>query len=123
MNYQPQQRRFSRVPFNTLVELEQGERQLQGDLLDLSLNGLLVVQRDAGHLDPNQPLLARVLLADDACIVMHGRLAHREAEYLGIACETIDVTSIGHLRRLLELNLGNPKAMERELSELIASQN
>ncbi|MDQ2075984.1 PilZ domain-containing protein [Marinimicrobium sp. ABcell2] len=119
MPHHPQERRFSRIYFDARVELEQGKHQWQGNLLDISLNGLLMVQQGADRLDPKRPLLAQVQLDAGTCIIMHCRVAHQEAAYLGLACESIDVDSITHLRRLLELNTGDPHALERELSELI----
>lgn len=120
MDQHPQERRFSRVHFNARVALTQDSQQLTGDLLDISLNGLLMVQPGAERLHPERPVVARIQLAEATTITMLARIAHREAQYLGLACESIDVESICHLRRLLELNLSDPKALERELSELIA---
>ena len=47
-------------------------------------------------------------------------LEGREDDKIGLTCINIDVESIAHLRRLVELNLGVPDAAERELHELIA---
>lgn len=116
----PQQRRFSRIPFDAQVELSQGELELTGPLVDISLKGLLTVQPKADLLVPDQPVLARIELDNRAQIIMQCRLAHQEVTHLGLACESIDFNSIGHLRRLMELNLGDPAAFDRELSELIA---
>lgn len=117
----PQQRRFSRIPFDAQVELSQAGLKLTGPLVDISLKGLLTVQPSADLLVPEQLVLAKIALDNRAQIIMKCRLAHREATHLGLACESIDLNSIGHLRRLLELNLGDPAALDRELSELIVS--
>lgn len=117
----PQQRRFSRVPFDAQVELTQGELELTGPLIDVSLKGLLTVQADADLLDPTEPIQAKIALDNRAQIIMQCRLAHRESQHMGLACESIDLNSIAHLRRLIELNLGDAAALDRELSELIAS--
>ena len=45
-------------------------------------------------------------------------VAHEENKELGLKCKDIDVDSITHLRRLIELNLGDPDLLERELSAL-----
>lgn len=117
----PQQRRFSRIPFDAQVELSQSGLRMQGPLVDISLKGLLTVQTDADLLDPDEQVQASIALDNRIHIIMQCKLAHREAKHLGLACESIDLASIAHLRRLLELNLGDPAAMDRELSELIAS--
>jgi len=44
---------------------------------------------------------------------------YTEPERIGFACTHIDIDSAAHLRRLVELNLGNPELLARELSALI----
>jgi hypothetical protein len=50
---------------------------------------------------------------------MNTRVAHLENTHVGLRCESIDLDSMAHLRRLLELNSGDPELVERELSALI----
>ena len=38
----------------------------------------------------------------------------------GLHCLAIDIDSVTHLRRLVELNLGDPALLEREVSALVA---
>ena len=54
---------------------------------------------------------------------MAGELAHVEGDHAGVLCRSIDLESITHLRRLIEVNLGDPAASERELKALIAAAN
>ncbi|GAA5316339.1 MAG: hypothetical protein AseanaTS_15430 [Candidatus Pelagadaptatus aseana] len=72
------------------------------------------------QVDSDQPLHASVLLSDAAMIEMDAVIARQDSEHLGMTCINIDVESIAHLRRLVELNLGDPDAAERELGELLA---
>jgi hypothetical protein len=37
---------------------------------------------------------------------------------VGLHCRHIDIESLAHLRRLIELNLGDPALLERELAAL-----
>ena len=39
-------------------------------------------------------------------------------DHLGFVCRHIDLDSISHLRRLVELNLGDESLLERELAAL-----
>jgi hypothetical protein len=48
-------------------------------------------------------------------------VAHVEGEHVGLLCRSIDIESITHLRRLLEINLGDAKLLERELKALISN--
>jgi hypothetical protein len=49
---------------------------------------------------------------------MRGKISHVEADHLGIESTGIDIESITHLRRLMELNLGDSSILDRELAAL-----
>lgn len=116
----PENRRpFSRVHFNAPASLTQGRLERAAEVLDISLKGALVALPDEQVFDGEAPIELIVRLNEQFDIVMQGRIAHRRSQRVGIACESIDLDSIQHLRRLIELNLGDSAAMERELSELI----
>jgi hypothetical protein len=57
----------------------------------------------------------------EVLIAMAGELAHVEGRHAGVLCRSIDLESITHLRRLIEVNLGDAAATERELKALIAA--
>ncbi|MCE4556420.1 PilZ domain-containing protein [Pelomonas sp. P8] len=100
------------------------DARLPVKVIDISLNGALL-QLPAGAAVPvGRPCLVRLPLGSDAdgiVIEMGGELAHVEGPHAGVQCRTIDLESITHLRRLLEVNLGDPEASERELKALIAA--
>ena len=43
--------------------------------------------------------------------------------HTGLLCKGIDLDSVTHLRRLIELQLGDPALLERDLAELIQSSS
>jgi hypothetical protein len=45
-------------------------------------------------------------------------LTRAQPQSLGFVCRHIDLDSISHLRRLVELNLGDEQLLERELAAL-----
>lgn len=114
-----QRRRFQRIPFDATTELGQDARCWQVSLLDLSLNGVLVAAPDDWDADPERPFEAIVHLAADAVVRMQVELRHHDGKRLGFHCVMMDIDSISHLHRLVELNLADSVAMQRELSELI----
>ena len=70
------------------------------------------------------PCLVKLPLGDatdNLVIAMAGELAHVEGRHGGVLCRSIDLESITHLRRLIEVNLADPAASERELKALIAA--
>lgn len=117
----PERRPFSRVDFKAPAQLVQGIHTWSVQMLDISLKGTLLAMTPAqfAQLAESQPLDVHIRLDQNLAIDMHCRLAHQQPDRVGLACVSIDLESIQHLRRLIELNLGDPTAMERELSELM----
>ncbi len=113
-----ERRQFSRVLFDAWVELRQGEKSWQTTVIDLSLNGLLVSEPMDWRVDKTQPLVAAIRLDPNATIQMTVLWRHSKNGQIGFECEHIDIDSISNLRRLVELNLGDPVLLERELGAL-----
>jgi hypothetical protein len=114
----PERRQFARVAFDGAVELSQGQSRWRCTLVDISLKGALINLPAHCQLDPLAPFELTLALADDTRIRMTASLSHTEAQQIGVACTQIDVDSVSHLRRLIELNTGDPVAAERELHRL-----
>ncbi|WP_263260234.1 PilZ domain-containing protein [Pseudomonas sp. RIT-PI-S] len=113
-----ERRRFKRIAFDAKTELSQGEDRWEVTLLDLSLKGLLVKRPENWGGDSDAPFQVRVELGEEA-LTMEAELRHDNAGQLGFKCTHIDLESVSHLRRLVELNLGDEAELERELSALI----
>jgi hypothetical protein len=116
-------RHFSRIAFHAPADLITGKGQEAAVVLDLSLKGALV-RLTAGHkVTAGENCTLRVRLGDlDASIRMQGVITHVEGLCFGLACRDIDLDSVTHLRRLVELNLGEPALLERELSALVGDE-
>ena len=113
-----ERRRFQRIAFDAPTEIVQGERRWTVELHDVSLKGLLIKRPAAWNGDPNQPFEANIQLADDTRVRMEVVLTRTQDDLLGFVCRHIDLDSISHLRRLVELNLGDESLLERELAAL-----
>ena len=116
-------RRFSRIDFDARVELAQGTKHMQAQILDISLKGVLLAKMGLYQVDPKAPILVKIILSDQTCISMSTQLIHQTLEQLRLGCINIDLDSVSHLRRLVELNLGDTKAADRELAELISTHH
>lgn len=115
-------RRFTRVPFQASVRLRGSDGDKQGKLLDISLKGILIARPLDWSARIGEPVEVEITLADsDVMIRMQASLAHLEAERAGFTCHHIDLDSASHLRRLIELNLGNEAQLQRELHAMITS--
>ncbi|MCU1723205.1 MULTISPECIES: PilZ domain-containing protein [unclassified Pseudomonas] len=119
MSDQNERRRFKRIAFDAPTELVQGERCWPVKLIDISLKGLLIESPEYWDGDGEQLFEAAVHLSEDAVVRMQVQLRHIEPPHLGFICLHIDLDSMEHLCRLIELNLADRTELEREFHELI----
>ncbi len=61
---------------------------------------------------------ASIQLTEETAITMSVNWRHNNKGQVGFECVHIDIDSISHLRRLVELNLGDDTLLERELAAL-----
>ncbi|MDN6319982.1 MAG: PilZ domain-containing protein [Marinobacter sp.] len=115
-----EKRKFHRISFDAPCELHVLENVWTTEVLDISLKGVLL-KRPEGWSEPLELSCEAIIHLNDhdAAIVMAVELRHISPDHLGFTCRYIDIESARHLRRLVELNLGDPVALERELSRMI----
>jgi len=111
-------RRFTRLPFDGTARLFSSTAMWETSVVDLSLRGILVTRPEEwnGKLGANFRLELR--LAGTAIISMAVTLANVATEHLGFKIEHLDWNSFQHLKRLIELNLGDSESLFLELSAL-----
>jgi len=112
------QRDFSRISFDVAASISDRQQSWETRLIDISMHGALIQLPENFTPEQDQPLGLIVHLEGGPDISMVVEIAHQETHELGLNCHDIDVDSITHLRRLVELNLGDPELLERELSAL-----
>jgi len=117
-----EQRHFSRISFHADVQLHftLSDFVQAAILLDISLKGALIetlqpVNPDKGNICSLTLSLSEV----GEYIIMEGKVVHHRGNNIGIECQHIDMDSMINLRRLVELNLGEPGLLERELTEIL----
>ncbi len=114
-----ERRKYSRLRFSADATLEVEGRTQPTHLFDLSVKGAMVEMPGDGEVTPGQRGKLRIHLQDsDITMEMEVEVTRATEDRLGLRYASIDVDSLTHLRRLLELNLGDPALVERELSEL-----
>lgn len=122
MSEQPSdRRRFSRVDFFSQAYLCDSNGRVPCQVCDVSLQGALVaIPAEYADVSLVTPLTLEIPLGDedDVVIRMTVRVAHEREGVMGLLCDSIDLDSISHLRRLVELNLGDASALEREFPAL-----
>ncbi|MEW6353839.1 MAG: PilZ domain-containing protein [Pseudomonadota bacterium] len=113
-----EQRRHTRFPFDTSVRLSSPRSKWEGALLDVSLKGILMTRPKTWQGKSAERYQVEFSLDQDVTITMQVSVAHSDAERIGFRCEHIDLDSMSHLKRLVELNLGDEQLLNRELSAL-----
>ncbi|MCU7834010.1 MAG: PilZ domain-containing protein [gamma proteobacterium symbiont of Taylorina sp.] len=115
-----QDRYFQRIHFDCLVKFEVGDSRLDCELVDISFRGALIHNCTGATLDVGSP--CRLILSLDESqevqIIMQGNIAHKRDNRIGISCTSIDLDSMTHLRKLVEINLSSPELLEREIMSL-----
>jgi len=112
-------RRFTRIPFEATVHVTSADGSWDCGLIDISLKGVLVDKPDNWTGNKEDPAMVELELSgSDASIRMDVIVAHVEENHIGFRCEHIDLDSITHLRRLVELNVGDTDILSRELNAL-----
>ncbi|MCP4993884.1 MAG: PilZ domain-containing protein [Gammaproteobacteria bacterium] len=114
-----ERRNFSRVLFDAPVRITTSGNTSLSRLIDISLNGALLINIEEWSGKPGDKVELDIALDDqETHIIMDTEVAHNEPDQIGLHCRHIDIDSISHLRRLVELNMGDPEVLERELEAL-----
>lgn len=113
-----EKRHFHRIFYNAKANLSTKDQDWDCDLLDLSLNGCLLLFPSSWQETPESLYTLKLRLSDTSEIKMVLKIAHILKDKVGFKCEQIDIDSVSQLRRMVELNLGNSEILERDLASL-----
>lgn len=117
-NSNQKRRCFTRVPFIAEIVMQCGDEEWTCNLLDISLNGMLVEPPTNIKINPNNPCAVALFLADDVVINARVRIKYTEIDRWGLQYLSIDMGSLKQLRRLLERSFHDPDLIDRELNQL-----
>jgi len=112
-------RQFTRILFSINAEIQVEEKTYPVSIHDISLNGVLVTAIKSEHPLKGKLGILHFLLSDNESeVTMNIVIVHEEENETGLQCTAIDIDSVTHLRRLIELNLGDSKQLNKELNQL-----
>ncbi len=116
--------RFWRAGFHAPAQLTLPGGVCEAELLDISLKGALVELGSGATALADQRGQLRLPLGNGGeAIIMQVTVARVGGSRVGLRCDAIDLDSITHLRRLVELNAGDPALLDRELTALLHGQS
>lgn len=108
-------RNYHRIPFTTTATILLDHRRLVCELVDIALRGTLLQTDELISLKVGERALVEIELVGSQLKLTFGvELIHREQNQYGFLFIDADDESIAHLRRLLELNLGDSGQIDRE---------
>lgn len=113
-----ERRQFHRILYDAQASLIDAEGHIATQVVDVSLNGALVRRPGAWGGQIGQPIKLEIELGPETRITIEGSVVHLEKDLLGIARQHIDIDSISHLKRLVELNLADESLLQRDLEAL-----
>jgi len=117
-----ERRQYKRVSFDTVAKLSKGNQSFDCQIVDLSIHGVLLRPHGVLRASDDSNYQLEIPLSDELnSIKMSISLTHEHPENLGFVCNNIDLDSITHLRKIVELNSGDPRLLDRELEALINS--
>ena len=115
-----ERRHFSRILYQAPATLINANGEWQAEVRDLSLQGILLTKPESWSPQGSDDkyFLSFCLHDSDIELRMETQLVHHDAAYLRMHIFHIDLESAGHLRRLVELNVGTDELLHRELEQL-----
>ncbi len=119
---QKNRRRFTRINFDAQCTLSSAENEWQVTLIDICLKGALIESDHEIVLSLSDQVALKIMLeGSDIVITMPARINHQLNNRLGFQAMCMELDDITHLRRLVELNLGDSVLLERELVHLYST--
>ncbi|MDC0612674.1 PilZ domain-containing protein [Vibrio sp.] len=115
-----ERRQFQRVLYRAPALVTQGQKRVATTVQDLSLHGALLSIIDEPILDSSKPVDIEFPLPEsDIVIQLTANIIQMTDSTMRVSIDHIDIDSIAHLRRLVELNIGDDSLLHRELEHLI----
>ncbi len=113
-----EQRQFQRIPFATVAMVTHAGHSHACDLSDLALQGTLVEARDGLPLRLGDECALSIFLpSTDQTMEFRGELVHHKNTAYGFCFTSEDDSTMAHLRRLLELNIGDSQRLDQEFRQ------
>ena len=114
-------RNYHRVGFNANALLSCSDSNKEVEILDISLAGALL-KLDSPPETMDAATL-KVRLSEEASFEMHGSLIPYDGNHVALHRDLSQPENDYHIRRLLELNLGDPDLIERDIKTQIEHLN
>ncbi|MFT6778356.1 MAG: hypothetical protein ACJAV1_002295 [Paraglaciecola sp.] len=116
-----ERRHYHRVGFHGSAMLSSGDVTTSVEILDICLAGALL--KLSSEVQNMNQFVLKVTLSDEVSFEMSGSLESRDDGSTALHRDLNQLENDYYLRRLLELNLGDPELVERDVKTLIEKAN
>lgn len=113
-------RKFSRVTFNVSAGIRTADRQFQGQVENLSMNGMFLVTRE--RLQTGEAVEITIFLTGsdpEISVSFSGRVIRATEEGLGFVFDKIDLDSYTHLKNIITYNIDDSDKVLEEIHQSI----
>ena len=112
-----EQRNYRRIDFATEADVFVDGTPQRCELADLALQGALLSTESELALPIGSRCRLRIALpSSDLTLEFTAELIHQRGHFYGFIFVSEDAVTMGHLRRLLELNFGDGDEVDREFN-------
>ena len=121
-----ERRQYHRVSFDSVATLSGNQQSFDCQIIDLSIHGVLLRPHGVIYAKEDIEYKLNIPLETDGAevsIQMTLKLIRQKPENLAFKCENLDLDSITHLRKIVELNSGDPSVLESDLQTLCAEND
>jgi hypothetical protein len=115
-----EKRKFSRVPFLIKVKVNWRDKQITGEIGNLSLRGMFIQMPPT--IPMGESLVVNLQLTGDSSdlkVSIGGKVVRDTPEGIGIEFEQIDLDSFIHLRNIVAYNSGNADHIDEEFLDFV----
>lgn len=113
-----ERRRFTRIQFDAETRISVANQSIDVQLMDISFKGLLLSSDTDLPCSVGDTCTIQVTLGENL-LEFPAVLTHKKDSHYGFRTDQLDIDTATHLRRLVELNLGDETLFERELEQLL----
>jgi hypothetical protein len=114
-----ERRRFSRIIYQAPALITRDGHSVATTVQDLSLHGVLLSVIDDERFTPGEELEVDIPLPESEVVIhLFAQVVSIEGSSLRLRIINIDIDSIAHLRRMVELNVGDDALLHREIEHL-----
>lgn len=111
-------RKFTRVNFVSHAHIVVNGESYEGEVLDLSIRGVLLEFEEMPPVKTEETIMLNILFdASGLKLSTKAQAARIDGSRIGFKFMSIDIDTMTHLRRIIELNCGDPDKVADELNQ------